>query len=322
MHTPLISVIIPVFNSEQFIVAALRSVLSQTIQDFEILIIDDGSTDNTISSIGIIQDKRVHIFTKNKTDGPSATRNFGVLKAQGKYIAFLDADDLWLPTHLALHLSAHQEKSSMGLSFSRVHYINSLGEKSFFRKHYWKNSLLPHDIFCYNPIVTCSCVFVLRKLLLKYPFNENIFTSGDIELWVRLAVFEQGCIWNIDDITVLYRINPGSVSFLRVEQALVEFDKTIKAIYEYAPQLVDMYWRRSRANYLRQRVQIALRVNKIVLAMRFFYESIFIDWRGPFKRPFVFLVIMGWFFVAIIALLFSKTWRYITQKRCCMEKES
>ena len=88
------SIIIPLYNKANFIAKTLNSVLNQTYTDFEVVIVNDGSTDNSLEIVQIFDDKRIKLFT-TKNQGVSATRNFGIKQSQGDYIAFLDADDIW-----------------------------------------------------------------------------------------------------------------------------------------------------------------------------------------------------------------------------------
>src|SRR5918994_2658862 len=95
---PLVSVVIPTYNRWPMIGEAVQSVLAQTFEPFELIVVDDGSTDSTVSSLSQ-RDSRLKIVTQPRA-GVSAARNAGVVKSQGKYIAFLDSDDLWLPAKL------------------------------------------------------------------------------------------------------------------------------------------------------------------------------------------------------------------------------
>ncbi|MBT8385958.1 MAG: glycosyltransferase family 2 protein [Ignavibacteria bacterium] len=94
---PLVSVIIPAYNSEKFIGQAIESVQKQTYSNLEVIVIDDGSTDNTISVVRSIseQDDRINCYKIEPSHRPSVPRNYGIDKAKGKFIAFLDSDDLW-----------------------------------------------------------------------------------------------------------------------------------------------------------------------------------------------------------------------------------
>src|ERR1700752_3531385 len=110
MPAPLVSVIIPVYNGEKYIEQTIRSVLDQTLQDFEIIILNDGSTDSSAEIIKRLQeeDNRIIYIPKPNT-GVSDTRNIGISKASGKYLAFLDADDVWTPVNLEKKIIALKE---------------------------------------------------------------------------------------------------------------------------------------------------------------------------------------------------------------------
>lgn len=115
--TPLISVIIPTHNYGRYIRDAINSVQSQTVSDLEIIVVDDGSTDNTPAVLQAIRDRRLRVV-RIPNAGVSAARNAGIALAAGHYIAFLDADDIWLPDKLALQLALMTNEPSLGLVFS------------------------------------------------------------------------------------------------------------------------------------------------------------------------------------------------------------
>ena len=97
---PTVSIIIPVHNAENCIDETVRSVFAQSVQDFELLLVEDGSTDGSAERIAAYEDPRVHVLTNGEPHGACHARNLGIEKARGRYIAFLDADDLWLPEKL------------------------------------------------------------------------------------------------------------------------------------------------------------------------------------------------------------------------------
>jgi len=98
---PRFSVIIPIYNKEKDVETTIKSVLNQTYIDYEVILVDDGSTDNSLDIVNAIEDDRIQIFTK-QNEGVSKTRNYGITKAKAEYIAFLDADDYWYPNHLEI----------------------------------------------------------------------------------------------------------------------------------------------------------------------------------------------------------------------------
>jgi glycosyltransferase involved in cell wall biosynthesis len=111
-----VSVIVPAFNSSTYIGETIQSVLEQTHSALEILVIDDGSTDNTAD---VVRRYPVRYFCQQNA-GPSAARNTGIANARGEFIAFLDSDDLWIPQKLAVQLEAFRHHPDAGFSFSTV----------------------------------------------------------------------------------------------------------------------------------------------------------------------------------------------------------
>ncbi|HUO05424.1 MAG TPA: glycosyltransferase [Candidatus Binataceae bacterium] len=122
---PRVSVIIPVYNSEKTIAAAIDSVLGQTYRDFEIIAVDDGSADSSREILGRYQDRVKILAQKNR--GPSAARNYGVRESAGEYLAFLDADDRWYPTMLATMVEVLDAASDCVLAYSDLSLIDSEG---------------------------------------------------------------------------------------------------------------------------------------------------------------------------------------------------
>ena len=103
MNEALVSVVIPAYNSEQYINECIDSVLNQTYQNYEIIVIDDGSTDNTVNLVKQYNNEKIKLYHQMNS-GSGAARNLGVKQAHGKWIAFIDADDIWLPDKLHKHL--------------------------------------------------------------------------------------------------------------------------------------------------------------------------------------------------------------------------
>jgi glycosyltransferase involved in cell wall biosynthesis len=111
----LISVIIPVYNAEKTILQTINSVLNQTFSDFELIIINDGSTDNTLKRLEEIQDKRLCVYSiENK--GVSAARNRGIEESKSPYISFIDADDVWAPRKLEMQLEKLEKNTHAGVA--------------------------------------------------------------------------------------------------------------------------------------------------------------------------------------------------------------
>lgn len=126
----MISIIIPAYNAEKYILETINSVINQTFKDWELIIIDDGSTDKTANIVKEFceNDKRINYYYQ-KNSGVSVARNFGMSKAKGEYIAFLDADDIWLPEFLKYTVNFLNNNNDTGLVNTNVQFIDSNNKK-------------------------------------------------------------------------------------------------------------------------------------------------------------------------------------------------
>ena len=129
----LISVVIPTHNREKIILEAIQSVRKQTYSNFEIIVVDDGSTDRTRDLIAGLGDPRIH-YVYQQNAGPAAARNTGIKKANGRYVGFLDSDDLWHPRKLEKQLDIMGKNGSVGLVSTWSQYLNFDGETLFVKK--------------------------------------------------------------------------------------------------------------------------------------------------------------------------------------------
>lgn len=177
----------PTYNDSLSINTSIISVLSQTYKNFELIIVNDGSTDSTEEIIKGIKDERI-IYIKQENKGASSARNRGVKEAQGKYIAFLDADDYWSPSHLSDHIKYLEKHSDYVMSFNRYIAV----EKDKQKLHAWNNQLsgniYPKLLFIENNIIGTPSV-VIRKDILKQSglFDENMSMCEDLDLWRRIS---------------------------------------------------------------------------------------------------------------------------------------
>jgi len=129
LKNPNVSVIVATYNRANFIDRAIKSILNQIYQDFEIIIVDDGSSDNTEEIIKGYKDKRIIYIKHKKNQGISTARNTGIKRAKGEYIAFLDSDDEWFPEKLERQVVLLQNESSeVGVVYSDLRYIDENGK--------------------------------------------------------------------------------------------------------------------------------------------------------------------------------------------------
>ncbi len=187
---PLISVIIPTYNHEDFISKAIDSVLDQTYKDLEIIVVDDGSTDNTRYVIKKYDEKVKYIFQANR--GLASARNTGILASKGEFIAFLDADDIWLPSKLELQIELMLKAGSIGavgcagyFLDRRERIIGRFGVQNRTSKEKLLNKLSTNNIVNAGG----SAILVRRECFEKVGlFDEGLTAVEDWDMWLRIAV--------------------------------------------------------------------------------------------------------------------------------------
>ena len=203
---PVVSVIISVYNSETFIGTTLASVWNQTFQSYEIIVVDDGSTDDTAGVLAPFQERIQYVYQHNQ--GVSAARNAGAKKARGKYLAFLDHDDLWGAQKLEKQVEAYERHPDAGfvftegVSFNHTGIINPGLSFNYLKEWICSNSSpknisstqvvikgdLFHDLIQRNSVATSSAVIINTDLFRALGgFNTAIPIGEDYDLYLRLA---------------------------------------------------------------------------------------------------------------------------------------
>jgi glycosyltransferase involved in cell wall biosynthesis len=189
--TPLVSVVIPTYNRAAFLAEAIQSALAQTFTDLELIVVDDGSTDHTAAMVRSINDPRVHLVSVRHSGLPARGRNAGVERARGRYIAFLDSDDLWDSSKLDDQLAALAERPDCRWCHTGGRCIDEVGAPH----PQWPNARLASEgwileaLFRRHEGINTSSVLVDRALLLEVGgFDETFVRGEDYDLWVRLAM--------------------------------------------------------------------------------------------------------------------------------------
>lgn len=183
-NNPFFSVIIPTYNREKFICTAIESLLAQSFRDFEIIIVDDGSVDNTEEVVKKIEDNRLHYYKKENGER-AAARNFGVKKAEGEYINFLDSDDTVYSNHLAVARKFCDENKNVEIFHLGFDVKNKQGTVL---RSVTSIQSVNQEILSGN-ILSCNGVFVRKDVMLSNLFNEDRMLSSleDWELWIRMS---------------------------------------------------------------------------------------------------------------------------------------
>ncbi len=228
---PLVSVVMCSFNMEKHVGYAIKSVLNQTYPNFELIIVDDGSTDDTVEEIKKFSDSRVRFF-EQRNQGPSCAFNFGVSKANGDFVAFFSGDDVCYPTRLEVSLSQCIGRT---IVFSKVDLIDDDGHQAgkfgYAEGLFPKLDLSPEEVlFRFVTIgnyVNASSAFVSKKLLDEFkflgndgPFDPRLIQLQDFDLWVRMV--KQGCLVTIVETPFIqYRIrsSPDSHNLSKPSEA-------------------------------------------------------------------------------------------------------
>lgn len=188
MLAPYVSIIIPTYNRAPLIGAAIASVLAQTFSDFEVIVVDDGSTDETEKAVRELPDSRI-IYIKQERKGRSRARNTALCLAQGRYIAFLDSDDLYLPAKLALQVSYLDSHPHIGMIYTSAYCVDCSG-KALNEKYIASVSgEIYKSIAFFRPVtITLPTVMVRREIFAEVgDFDENMHRFEDTDMWRRIS---------------------------------------------------------------------------------------------------------------------------------------
>jgi glycosyltransferase involved in cell wall biosynthesis len=216
MNRPVFSIIVPVYNAARTLEATVHSVLEQSFADFELILIDDGSTDQSLCVMQQLagHDERIKALSWSN-QGVSAARNFGVKLSRGSLIAFLDADDLWQSDKLAKHYELHANDDSIGASYAKIAFIETDATdvaEARTTSNVVRHCLTVRDLLGENPVCTMSNLVVRRDWLETIGiFRESMSFAEDQEWLVRAA--RANCpICGIDAVLVGYRLSQDGLS--------------------------------------------------------------------------------------------------------------
>lgn len=204
---PKVTVLMPVYNGEKYLEEAVNSILNQTFIDFELLIVDDGSTDGSAAIIQAYDDPRIRPVRNEKNLNLAATLNRGIAMARGEYIARMDCDDLSLPERLSRQVSFLDENPSCGLCATNAVAVNTAGENLF--NLFPEETAVPLEwtLIWENPIAHPT-VMLRKNVLLDFALKYNEIPSEDYDLWCRLVL--RAKISRLPEVLLHYRYHPDS----------------------------------------------------------------------------------------------------------------
>src|SRR5438046_1661153 len=216
---PLVSVIIPTFNREAYLREAIESVFAQTYSNWQLIVVDDGSTDRTSRYLRAITDERVLVIEHQHCGNPARVRNAGIAAAHGKWVSFLDADDVWCPRKLETQIEDLLAHSECGWSYTYVTRMNEQREEiplPTHRRGTPASGWILSQLITLEAIVATPTVMVAKDLLTAVGgFDESFLFCEDYELWTRLAMVSRASVVPVALARV--RSHAASYSVGRVE---------------------------------------------------------------------------------------------------------
>lgn len=211
---PRVSVVVPVYNRAAYIEASIRSVLAQNFVAFEVIVVDDGSTDDSFARASGIGDSRVVCHRQTNSGGPAAPRNVGISLARGEYVAFLDSDDLWLPDKLERQVQSLDARPDAGMAFNLATYFDDTGALGLRAP---KVAHVPEALFASllldGNFLPTSSVIVRRDVLARTGgFDEaaRFRAVEDFDLWLRIAHAQP--VLFLPHVLSQHRVHAGNIS--------------------------------------------------------------------------------------------------------------
>jgi glycosyltransferase involved in cell wall biosynthesis len=261
---PKISVVIPTWNRADFLPDAINSVLNQTIPIYEVLICDDGSTDNSKNIAESFANARVKWLPGNHVGLPAVPRNRGIRAAKGDWIAFLDSDDIWLPGKLKMQFEYLKKTNMLAISSNALVFdVQKNSKKIFFSKSKPIKNINFSNLLSVNTVIT-STVILHRSLLDRVGlFSESNMVRGieDYDLWLRVATFSgflylpEPLAQYRDDVTFSARTHGGS-----------QFSQKLRGFVNYSNWIIKTY------PSLFFQIIIFLKINFMDVVSRIYYK--------------------------------------------------
>ncbi len=256
------SIIVPAFNVEATLRETVKALLAQTYAPFEVIIVDDGSSDKTPRiAAEFLDDPRVRVV-RRANRGLAGARNTGISLARGEVIGFCDADDLWLPEKLARHVHHLEVNPHVGVSYSGSALIDGQSALTGHAQRPRLKGVSPTHIFKRNPIGNGSAMVIRRAALNEiayrprsethrdWYFDETFRQSEDIECWLRMSLTTEWVFEGIPELLTQYRINSGGLS-ANTDRQLAAWERMIEKLSPLNPAFFKVNTPAARAYQLR-----------------------------------------------------------------------
>ena len=230
MNKPSLSIIMPVYNSGQFLSSAVKSVLEQSFQDFELIVINDGSTDNSRQVIQSFNDRRIVYLENERNSGIVFSRNKGLKKAKGSFIGMLDADDIAYRDKFEKQIRFLTENPDFGMVGSWVRFINMQGKRI---RGGWKLKATPEEIpaiMLFKNYFLQSAVLYRKECLDNFSFSEGFDILEDYLIWYH--ILKKHKAWNLPEYLVDYRIHGEGVTKKHRQDRIEKEKRVFKIMFK------------------------------------------------------------------------------------------
>ena len=294
MRHPRVSVVIPLYQTERYIRETLRSVLAQTYDDFEVVVVDDGCSDRGPEFARATGDARVRVV-RQENRGLAGARNTGIREARGDYVALLDADDLWHREKMARLVALLDARPDVGLSYSASRLIGDNGEDLGMAQWPSRETTRPEDVFCRNPVGNGSAAVLRRACLDAIAFqdaelgricwfDESFRQSEDIECWTRIVATTSWRLALVPFALTDYRVNSTGLSANTARQ-LETWRRFRAKVRSYAPALEAAHGDLAEAFQLRYLARRAIKGGDGREALRLMRQALVLAPRMIVEEP-------------------------------------
>lgn len=247
---PAVSVLITSYNVADYIGQSIHSALTQTFRDFELIVLDDGSTDGTLDVVRRISDPRIRVEARTH-QGASATLSDGVALARAPYLAFLDGDDFWNPTKLERHVRFLDSHPAVDLTFSWSRIVDEFGRDTGLTSRLWSGSIACAQLLADNVIGNGSSpVFRREAFLAAGGVDVTLPGCYDLDAWLRMSLMRSANLVAIPEFLTYYRRRSGQLT-ANVPMMERSFDRLMEKMRAIAPDDVARAEKRARSNMQR-----------------------------------------------------------------------
>lgn len=301
-----VSVIIPTYNRANFVCEAIKSVLEQTFQDFEVIVVDDGSTDNTSDVIQCFRDHRIkYIYQQNS--GQAAARNSGIQDSDSEYVAFLDSDDMLQPNSLEKRVQIMDKYPGVAFSYGQVYHTDIDGHVRYLEKAHKKSCILKgweqiKLYLFYGNQTNTSTVMARRSCLEEAGMYDTGFREGseDLDLYIRLS--KKHAVAYIAEPLDKCRIHSGNTNTARavselekkhliiIDRVFSDPEVSLKLTIEQPKAYFHLYMRLASAahgNFSKKTTRDYLFKALKICPKRFFFKSMILTWTFQYLKTWV-----------------------------------